>query len=352
MRIAKIYNNSIIDYYVTSCKTKRKKQHEKYTYLPEEYKYIDNETGEALTFEEKERRCKEENATQRITEDNRTNGKISNKAKARMKKAVKKFVEAYTVGVYGKKWEIFRKKLLINFVTLTLPARQKHSDYQIKKIALNAFLQKLKNEYSVTAYIWRAEKQENKNIHFHILINRNIKHKIIRCEWNKIINRLGYVNDYKEKMQKLSLNEYIKMRKPKTNEEVKKCILAYNKGKREGWENPNSTDIHKIEKIKNLSAYITKYITKDEKKEGLGVEGHFWGKSENLEDTKEYETELTKKDKIKIVRLIEENKVKEIKRDYVTYYSFVNCSILDFNFSFLDEYLEQCKQNYKQLEYY
>ena len=62
-------------------------------------------------------------------------------------------------------------------ITLTLPSAQRHPDEEIKSKLLNQFLIELKNKFQVRDYIWKAEKQENGNIHFHILINKYIHHR-------------------------------------------------------------------------------------------------------------------------------------------------------------------------------
>lgn len=127
-----------------------------------------------------------------------------------------------------KKWF----KFTLNFITLTLSSPQKHSDIWIKEKMLNTFLTRLRLEYKVHQYIWRAEAQANGRIHFHILINKYIHHSVIRSMWNKIQERQGYIKDYQEKY---------------------------------GNNNPNSTDIHSIKKVRNISAYLSKYMTKEQK---------------------------------------------------------------------------------------
>ena len=63
----------------------------------------------------------------------------------------------------------------LTFITLTLPSKQIHSDNEIKSKCLNQFLIELKKNHSVSRYIWKAEKQENNNIHFHIIADKFIK---------------------------------------------------------------------------------------------------------------------------------------------------------------------------------
>ena len=78
------------------------------------------------------------------------------------------------------------KRPLITFVTLTLVAKQMHDDNWVKRNMLNTFLQWLRDSEGIENYLWRAEKQKNGNIHFHILIDRAISWRSIRTEWNSI----------------------------------------------------------------------------------------------------------------------------------------------------------------------
>lgn len=80
-------------------------------------------------------------------------------------------------------------------------------------------------------YVWRAEAQKNGNIHFHIIINRFVHHRIIRDLWNSIQKKYGLLDDY-----------FIK----------------------HGHYDANSTDVHSIKRIRNLGAYISKYMTKND----------------------------------------------------------------------------------------
>lgn len=124
-----------------------------------------------------------------------------------------------------KKWFQFK----LSFITLTLSSRQAHSDNFLKKNLLNNFLTQLRQRWKVTQYIWRAETQNNGNIHFHIICNRYIDWRELRSCWNSIQNNYGYIDDFFHKHNN---------------------------------KDPNSTDIHSVKRIRNLEAYITKYLTK------------------------------------------------------------------------------------------
>lgn len=153
-------------------------------------------------------------------------------------------------------------KYQITFITLTLSAIQHNTDEEIKSKLLNHFLTDLKRQQKVDLYIWKAEKQENGNIHFHILTNKYIPWQWIRSKWNKIQNKKGfeYVNQYSINMQNFFKNGF-KLFENDTRTQAKQFEI-YEKNKKENWTNPNSTDIHAIYKIKNIGAYMSKYMSK------------------------------------------------------------------------------------------
>lgn len=150
----------------------------------------------------------------------------------------------------------------LTFITLTLPAKQRHSDNEIKKSCLNQFLVELRHNYDIKKYIWKAEKQANGNIHFHIIADNFIQWQDIRSSWNRIVNKLGYVDDFEKNMRefykdgfKLSTNKLDK-RTPQQQKQAYKNLVNSE------FKNPNSTDIHALYKVKNIQAYMSKYLTK------------------------------------------------------------------------------------------
>ena len=120
----------------------------------------------------------------------------------------------------------------LNFITLTLSSKQKHSDNEIKSKLLNQFLVELRDKFGANRYLWRAESQRNGNIHFHVVTDVFIPWRTLRTSWNRIQNKLGYVDAF----------------------EVQS-----------GTRDPNSTDVHSIKQIKNLPAYLSKYCSKNAK---------------------------------------------------------------------------------------
>lgn len=152
----------------------------------------------------------------------------------------------------------------IAFITLTLPSKQKHSDNEIKQKLLNSFLIELKLHYRVKNYVWRAEKQLNGNIHFHIIVDKFVPWSELRDRWNRIVNKLGYVDNYRNEMKKYHKNGFKVREQLLKRWSYKSQINAYKVGKLNDWNSPNSTDVHSIKKIRNIQNYVTKYLTKNE----------------------------------------------------------------------------------------
>jgi hypothetical protein len=162
----------------------------------------------------------------------------------------------------------------VNFITLTLPSAQQHSDQFIKRECLETFISYMKYHHSLWAYVWKAESQDNGNIHFHIVTNIFIDHKIIREAWNRIIEKFGYIEAYSSKMIAKFANGFIfdntqKWINKKTGKEAiaprSVQLQRMKQGSQSGWRNPNSTDVHAIKKVSNLGGYLATYMGKKDK---------------------------------------------------------------------------------------
>jgi hypothetical protein len=164
--------------------------------------------------------------------DNSTHGKLSSSATKKAKKAIKYLLlQSNSKKVYNPKFRTtFDFK--VNFITLTLASKQVHTHQAIKAKLLNQFLIEAKKKWNLTNYVWRAEQQKNGNLHFHILSDKFIPYNELRDCWNRIQNKLGYIDRFKKTEHKRS---------------------------------PNSTDIHSLRKINNVYQYVTKYMTKIQK---------------------------------------------------------------------------------------
>ena len=207
-------------------------------------------------------------------------GKVSTVAKRKINKAIE-----YLLFLAGDKrlpdsphGKFFKFKL--SFVTLTLPSTQVHSDNEIKEKCLNQFFIEARKKWNVHNYIWRAEKQLNGNIHFHILTDRFIPWSELRDCWNRITNKLDYVERYRNEMRRFHSEGFQVRQDLLAKWEYKSQVRAYQKGKANDWSSPNSTDVHAVYKIRNITAYLSKYCTKNE--QNAGLTGRLWGSSYGL----------------------------------------------------------------------
>lgn len=152
----------------------------------------------------------------------------------------------------------------IAFVTLTLPSKQIHDDNIIKSKCLNSLLIELTKYYNVKNYVWRAEKQQNGNLHFHLLVDKFIDCNELRNRWNRIVNKLGYVERYRDEMRKFHRGGFKVREKLLRTWSYKKQLKAYRAGIANDWNSPNSSDIHGLRKIRDLKSYLSKYLTKND----------------------------------------------------------------------------------------
>lgn len=206
------------------------------------------------------------------------NGFMSPKTKSK----VRRFLEGWITAVEVRRNELRKGKFYRNsklaFVTLTLSAGQAHNDHYIKRNLFNRFIQECKRKYGMQNYFWRAEAQENGNIHFHILVDCFMPWKEVRSIWNSIQSDHGYIDRFEAK---------------------------YNH------RNPNSTDVHGLEKLRNTVAYVVKYCCKSDGTRPIA--GRIWGASDSLRSVGAFEMEVTNNvnDYVQAARRDKKSKVKE-----------------------------------------
>lgn len=137
----------------------------------------------------------------------------------------------------------------VNFITLTLPAPQGSiSDKELKQKCLKQWIEYWKGKLPGMSYVWRAERQKNGNLHFHLVTDRYIHYKAIRDTWNDQLASTGLIDAFQAK---------------------------------NGHRHPNSTDVHAVKAIRSLGAYIAKYMSKTEST-AQPIEGRVWDCSRNL----------------------------------------------------------------------
>lgn len=186
---------------------------------------------------------------QKNLRDNRHHGILSDKSTGKIRNAVNWLVQcAGEKRVYSKK-DKKNFKFKVAFVTLTLPdTNTPISGKDLQQKLLNPFLTYFRKYSPLKNYVWKVEFQNNGKLHVHLTIDTFIHWKDIRDRWNKLLDKNGWLNDFARK---------------------------------HGHKDPNSTDVHSVYKVKDIAAYISKYMSKAICTKG-DYNGRIWGCSYEL----------------------------------------------------------------------
>lgn len=183
-----------------------------------------------------------------------------------------------------------RQKFHLAFWTLTLSAPQYFkSDSDIKKELLEPFLRKMRKK-GMRNYIWKAELQQNGNIHFHLLTDFFLPYTVIRDTWNNCQNKLGFIDDFQRRF---------------------------------GHNDPNSTDVRAVKSSTGIASYLSKYMLKPTEKnkqqklspvEAEKRKGKVWDCSQNLKIRNQHYDFLTD-NLYSILRHLETSKQIKVKHE-------------------------------------
>lgn len=174
---------------------------------------------------------------------NKTNGQLSNKAKQKLQHACNWLIYS-SLRKKGFSKELNKKFIYkVSFITLTIPPQENTpvTHRALKKI-LNSWLTYQKIYFKLNNYVWKVEKHKDGRLHIHILTDTFLWHVQIRKSWNRLLQKNGLLEFHFQKF---------------------------------GDYNPNSTDVHAVKKVKNMSAYIAKYMSKDNEHDE-GFNGRIW----------------------------------------------------------------------------
>lgn len=227
-------------------------------------------------------------------------GYVSPGAKKRMKKAITLLLQSTP---YTYKWNPVIQKVVshkISFITLTMPNSDKSKDNKYcQKNLLEPILREFRRNYGMKSYIWKLELQENGNIHYHITTDFIISHNVLRKKWNKLLDRNKMLEGFKS---------------------------LY------GHDNPNSTDIHSVQNVRNLEAYLVKYICKESQNESK-IGGKIWDCSLNLKQADYFKMELDTKTALMIREL---QKARQVATQYFEKAIWIDFKTSDFYSFFQD----------------
>lgn len=216
-------------------------------------------TSVPVYYEERKRLSVNQINNQVNLKQNYHNNKLSVKTVRKIKKAVNWLcVSAKPKTIYDKKSNKYFE-FTVNLITLTLPdTKNEINDIDFKKKLLHPFLVYMKKYFGLRNYVWKLEFQKNGKIHAHLTTDTFIHWQTLKKYWNSLLRKSGYLEEFREKF---------------------------------GHDEPNSTDVHAIYKIKNIAAYIAKYLSK-QIDEGNYINGRFWGCNYELSDSNKCKLEL------------------------------------------------------------
>lgn len=223
----------------------------------------------------------------------------------------------------------------LNFITLTLPSLQRHTDKVIHNKIFKKFIERWKRRNSNLLYIYKAEVQDNGNLHYHVTTNSFIHHSRLRKWWNNACNTLGYVDNSSSK-------------------------------------DPNSTDVHAVKNVKNFAAYMCTYFSKKDiyTKKLKRFHRIYYKKLKNLKSNyyklpKNYFKQIKRKVEIKVwdasnMLLIKPMRMmgntpqtrcaylEIIKKNKVIYYDYVSVMYIDIFKIPRTNYIRVCYEKYLQ----
>ena len=183
-------------------------------------------TGKEIPLDKKNNSALTQNFKQKPT----YSGTVSTHVKKRIQKAVDLFLQLSPKRILFNPVTQNSYPFQLSFITLTIS----NNDFTIPgkqayELLLKPFIQWLTKTKKVSTYIWKAEMQKRGQIHYHITLNQFIHFKEIQEKWNYLQRKNNLLDMYY-----LNNSHY----------------------------NPNSTDVHSVKNIKNISGYLTKYLSK------------------------------------------------------------------------------------------
>lgn len=165
----------------------------------------------------------------RLNRNTAYNEDFSAGAKKRLTKSIDLLVQATkTTHIYN---PVTKKKQRhrLSYITLTVSSKTIIPAKECHKKLLEPFLQWLRRTMKVTTYLWKVEFQKRNQTHYHITTPSFIPYQSIRDKWNNLQKQNGLTDDYY---------------------------------KEHGHYDPNSTDIHEVRKVTNMSSYLKKEYCK------------------------------------------------------------------------------------------
>ena len=168
----------------------------------------------------------------------------------------------------------------LNFIHLTIPSQGSKSDKFIKLI-LNRFFLYAYRKTGLRSYVWKAEPQQRGEIHFHITSDCFIWKRTLQNIWNGCLRYYGVIGTH---------------------------------------EDPPSTRVHPTHNIINMTAYLVKYMTKNDQHRRT-IQGRLWGCSRNLSQAHNFFITLSDQELQVETEHLNKNSCRVDNYDWITVYN-------------------------------
>lgn len=153
-----------------------------------------------------------------------------------------------------------------NFSLQTLTMIAPCTDFAAVK-CLNKYLTVLRKKDGLFNYVWVAEKQNNGNIHFHMIIDKRFEISYINSLWVCQQYNSGIINE-EQKLKFYNETGLTFKKAHKLGGEYYKKVQQY----------LNPVDVKKVKTIDGMSQYLTNYVIKNESKLSCNI----WHSSRNV----------------------------------------------------------------------
>lgn len=176
-------------------------------------------------------------------------GIVTSGSKKRMLTALDLLVQRAPIQhVYSDTLDSFFK-FRLNFVTLTLTnSAHTVSASEASKSLLEPWLRYFRRKFNMKDYLWKAELQQNGQIHYHLATRTYLPHRYVRWKWNNLAKKEGLLVEY---------------------------VKQY------GNYNPPSTEVKSILSVRDAKSYIAKEFAKKQQNK-ISVKGKVWDCSDTL----------------------------------------------------------------------
>lgn len=142
-------------------------------------------------------------------------------------------------------------------------------DDKTGQVILNKFLVQCRKKFPTLQYFWVAERQENGNIHFHMILNKRLAIGRWNALWVLSQYNSGLVG-HDQWGTEISKAEIMRLYALDQKEGFRGAVSSKGKKISRIQAVLNPLDLTHVRSIGALSSYLTKYITKQEKNKPFG----------------------------------------------------------------------------------